>query len=532
MTTKLAKLHRRLWLTQASKRWDMMFDEPKFISSLEKSFFNEEEFEVWYYMRTKALKLDKVRNDAIEVCRLLKRAWDCKIGEGKGRILEVEQLMRLMEAIDYLCGGLEGRSRRSGFGEYVIPNEGPGFYYYQKPGDGVGMFDEERTMERGRSNMKWVRWDDWDMNLGDDVERIGRRLNFIGKILDIGEFIRRSDEEENDLEGVVGGLLSEEWDYGGHEKVIRLFESIRNRGYYDQLRAILKKGHLVHEEREVVDSVAKDGKAWLGGSVRRDGLRWVYANDIYPWELESNVMGAYGFRGGPYIDESRLQTIDVGSKRKLDIMNMKRVRLAKWIGLVDDSVNRGKILRSNIMDKRMSDFRVRNKRAVYRLERVVKAKETKWLKENEKFMYRGMYNREEDEEVEEIAEEVHTTSRVEEEFVGRRLGGVGDPYKYMEKMGYISRDGKVYSKLKRKKYDYYYNNNNIMSDYYTVGREYWVPSKLYLEDAITDVDKIDREIILYEFYRLLLLRYEWPMEVILVSAVNGYDIGIFTFLIF
>jgi hypothetical protein len=371
-----------------------MFDEPKFISSLEKSFFNEEEFEVWYYMRTKALKLDKVRNDAIEVCRLLKRAWDCKIGEGKGRILEVEQLMRLMEAIDYLCGGLEGRSRRSGFGEYVIPNEGPGFYYYQKPGDGVGMFDEERTMERGRSNMKWVRWDDWDMNLGDDVERIGRRLNFIGKILDIGEFIRRSDEEENDLEGVVGGLLSEEWDYGGHEKVIRLFESIRNRGYYDQLRAILKKGHLVHEEREVVDSVAKDGKAWLGGSVRRDGLRWVYANDIYPWELESNVMGAYGFRGGPYIDESRLQTIDVGSKRKLDIMNMKRVRLAKWIGLVDDSVNRGKILRSNIMDKRMSDFRVRNKRAVYRLERVVKAKETKWLKENEKFMYRGMYNRE------------------------------------------------------------------------------------------------------------------------------------------
>jgi hypothetical protein len=107
-----------------------------------------------------------------------------------------------------------------------------------------------------------------------------------------------------------------------------------------------------------------------------------------------------------------------------------------------------------------------------------------------------------------------------------------DSYKYMERVGFeVDREGRSYRKLGRKKYDYYYYNNNIPSEYYTVGREYWMPSKLYLEDAITDADKIEREIIIYEFFRFVVLRYEWPIEVIMVSALNGFDFGTFMMLI-
>jgi hypothetical protein len=53
-----------------------------------------------------------------------------------------------------------------------------------------------------------------------------------------------------------------------------------------------------------------------------------------------------------------------------------------------------------------------------------------------------------------------------------------------------------------------------------------------VEDIITDVDIINREIILYEIYRFLSLRYDWPLEVVIVNAISGFDLGLLTLLVF
>jgi hypothetical protein len=109
--------------------------------------------------------------------------------------------------------------------------------------------------------------------------------------------------------------------------------------------------------------------------------------------------------------------------------------------------------------------------------------------------------------------------------------GAAEAYRDRSQWTY-HRDATVYVKRNRKKYDYSFANNLIPNEYYTVGREYWMPSKLYVEDIITDMDVINREIAIYEIHRFLLLRYDWPLEIILVNALSGFDLGLLNFIVF
>jgi len=297
---------------------------------------------------------------------------------------------------------------------------------------------------------------------------------------------------------------------------------------------------LLNTGDEYANSLNRQGElcvafqAYMNSKVgRRKNLKWV--SSMYPWESSNGMNGNYRYNGGPLIIGSEGYVSDYNGRVLAKDIMMRYGGMTKWE--IDGDLDEEELGILRAMRNYEEDWKKDGNLDMelgfdylgllwvesinFPMER------TKQEKEYIKHLYSLIYSHE--------ARMLYSAymekkgMRELKHLVSRTIPGDREGYRHS---WLKEREGIAYRKAANKKYDYYYYTNPIPQEYYTVGREYWMPSKLYLEDIITDADKIDREIIAYEINRYLLLRYDFPLEILLVNALTGFDIGVFFVLIF
>ena len=420
----------------------------------------------------------------------------------------------------------------------IFPNEGPGMGYYYK--DFIFQFKRgELDIYGDIRNLRLTFPGEYDYRKrtllpkhfrGYGIEETRAARTMINKRKDAVKLL------EKNTQNVYRG--DERWGDSGEQKIIRPLSDVRN-------SSVLNESDLYIEAADDWDGIVPSeelSRFWENSEAnhsmirapigRRTNLKWT--DSAYPWSANNMMGGNYSYNGGPIVVGSEGYAwnyngrslvkgcvMRAGSKTKwsseeaeieeeaeseLPILRVKRNYEEDWRGIGKDVTNyEDCLLQSvNYAYDRMKYETAFLRRAIrsYHInkKKVVRdAHLNRILLKKTKHLFHGM------------------------------LPDEREPYRHNWLQ---EREGTAFRKASLKKYDYYYYNNPVPQEYYTVGREYWMPSKLYLEDVITDVDKIDREIIAYEIHRYLLLRYEYPLEVLIVNALTGFDMGILTFMIF
>jgi hypothetical protein len=350
--------------------------------------------------------------------------------------------------------------------------------------------------------------------------------------------------KERSLKEEVKEVTSEHWKKEEKEKRIKMYRKYRETWRAEDLVNLRKIWKSIKERKTKVKNWKRPNQ--LSAKIERECVNetketkvdMLRNGNMYNWRKDYMMMGSYGYKAGPVIRKTKGKLMDMSGK---DILERKWKNLPGRVRAKRDEEGIIKIKekRRNHVENIEDILKVKSRGGKIRLrggrekrKKIPEIAKRTYNEERIRDIIRNPLKRERYLSKEYCVKEKKTKMETQPKTMVAKEAGWSPNGLEQNQTKFKEREGQINRKYSKKKIESYYYNNRIPGEYYTIGRDYWMPSKLYIEDVITDADKIDREIILFEIYRYLILKHEWAIQVLVINVLNGMDIGIITMMVY